>query len=256
MFEEKGYAPMTQSRKKGKLDAFWNFLSILGVLGIFGIIIFLLMVFNNPASTYNPFPPPTLPVPVILPTSTVTPYRLPATWTPTVGEAQLFQLTTTPTAYNPTQLPGGELIIETLEISTAEVDSGYYEFSLQSAPAPIDASILKPDLQSTDGVCTWMGVGGQVLDIQGSPYTGIGIQLGGQMNGSTVLLTSLTGTALQYGPAGYEFKISDAPYATVHNFWLRLVDQANLPLSERIYFDTYESCDKNLIIINLKQVKK
>lgn len=247
---------MTQRRNKGKLDGFWNFLSFVGVIGIVGAIIFVAMLFNNPASAYNPYPPPTLPVAVILPTSTATPYRLPATWTPTIGEETIFQETNTPTAFSPTQLPEDGLIIETLEIDTTDVASGYYKFALQSAPAPIDASILKPDLQSSDGTCNWMGVGGQVLDLQGSPYTGVGIQLGGQQNGRTILLTSLTGTALQYGPAGYEFKISDEPYATVNNFWLRLVDQANLPLSERIYFDTYDSCDKNLIIINLKQVKQ
>jgi hypothetical protein len=80
--------------------------------------------------------------------------------------------------------------------------------------------------------------------------------LGGQQDGRNILLTSLTGTALQYGQSGYEFKISDAPYATVHNFWLRLVDQANLPLSDRIYFDTNDSCEKNLIMIQIKQVRQ
>jgi hypothetical protein len=247
---------MTQQKKAKKLDAVWNFLSFLGVVGILGIIVVVAMIFTNPAASYNPYPPPTMPVPITLPTSTATPYRLPATWTPTVDSTVSVQETATSTAIMATQLPDGELILETPEGVITAVANGYYEFALQSAPAPIDASILKPDLQTTDGVCTWMGVGGQVLDIQGSPYTGVGIQLGGQQNGRTILLTSLTGTALQYGPAGYEFKISDSPDATVHNFWLRLVDQSNLPLSDRIYFDTYDTCDKNLVIINLKQVRQ
>ena len=67
--------------------------------------------------------------------------------------------------------------------------------------------------------------------------------------------TSLTGTALQYGTAGYEFTISDVPTATQGSFWIRLVDQANLPLSGRIPFDTFAECEKNLTIINFKQVR-
>ncbi len=248
---------MTQQNKKRKLDTVWNFFSFLGVVGILGIFAVVLMIFTNPAASYNPFPPPTMPVPILLPSSTATAYSLPATWTPTTTATPYhLPATWTPTAIMATQLPDGELILETPMGESTAAANGYYEFALQSAPAPIDASILKPDLQSPDGICTWMGVGGQVLDIQGSPYTGVGIQLGGQQDGRTILLTSLTGTSLQYGPAGYEFKISDAPDATIHNYWLRLVDQANLPLSDRIYFDTYDTCDKNLVIINLKQVRQ
>jgi hypothetical protein len=247
---------MNQQNKTGKLDALWNFLSIVGVVGILGILVIVLMIFTNPAASYNPYPPPTMPVPILLPTLTETPYRLPPTWTPTADGSVSNQTAATPTAIMATQLPDDGMTLETIESEATEPANGFYAFALQSAPAPINASILKPDLQSTDGLCTWMGVGGQVLDIQGSPYTGVGIQLGGQQNGRTILLTSLTGTALQYGPAGYEFKISEVPDATVHNYWLRLVDQANLPLSDRIYFDTYDTCDKNLVIINLKQIRQ
>ena len=247
---------MTQSSNKGKLDGLWNILSFLGLFGIIGVIVVILMIFTNPASSMNPYPPPTIPAPVILPTNTNTPVSLPATWTPTVSEEKVFEATSTstPTAIMATLLPEDGLILETVEIEATTAASGYYSFELKSAPSAIQASLLKPELADQGGECNWMGVGGQVMDVQGSPYTGVGVQLGGQIDGRTILLTSLTGTALQYGQAGYEFKISDVPYSTVHNFWLRLVDQSNLPLSERVYFDTYEDCNKNLIIIHFKQV--
>ncbi|MBI9048168.1 MAG: hypothetical protein JEZ00_02015 [Anaerolineaceae bacterium] len=245
---------MTQNDNKGRLDGVWNVLSFLGLFGMVGMIVVVLMIFSNPASSVNPFPPPTLPAPIILPTSTATPPSLPPTWTPTISEEKLFEGTATPTAILATLLPDEGMTLETIESEVTDVASGYYQFELKSAPSAIQASLLKPELSGLDGECNWMGVGGQVMDVQGSPYTGVGIQLGGQQDGRTILLTSLTGTALQYGPAGYEFKISDEPYSTVHNFWLRLVDQSNLPLSERVYFDTYEGCDKNLIIIHFRQV--
>jgi len=36
---------------------------------------------------------------------------------------------------------------------------------------------------------------------------------------------------------------------------VQLLDQAGLPMSNQIYFDTYEECDKSTIIIYFKQVK-
>jgi hypothetical protein len=245
---------MTQGRKKRKLDGLWNVLSFLGLFGIIGMIVVILTIFSNPATSMNPFPPPTVPAPIIMPTSTITPMSLPATWTPTVSEEKVFEPTSTPTAILATLLPEDGLILETVEIEATTAANGYYSFELRSAPSAIQASLLKPDLADDGDGCNWMGVGGQVMDVQGSPFTGVGVQLGGQIDGQTVLLTSLTGTALQYGQAGYEFKISDVPYNTVHNFWLRLVDQSNLPLSERVYFDTYEDCSKNLIIIHFEEV--
>jgi len=37
--------------------------------------------------------------------------------------------------------------------------------------------------------------------------------------------------------------------------WVRLIDQARLPLSPKVYFDTYEDCHRNLIVINFRQVR-
>jgi hypothetical protein len=245
---------MNQSRKNGKMDGLWNVMSFLGLFGIIGMIVLVSMIFKNPASSMNPFPPPTIPAPIILPTSTATPVRLPATWTPTMSEEKVFEPTSTPTAKVATLLPEEGMILETVEVVATNSAGGYYRFELKSAPSAIQASLLKPELSGQETECTWMGVGGQVLLVDGTPFVGAGIQLGGQIDGRTILLTSLTGTATQYGQAGYEFKISDVPYSSVHNFWLRLVDQSNLPLSERVYFDTYEECSKNLTIIHFQEI--
>ena len=60
--------------------------------------------------------------------------------------------------------------------------------------------------------------------------------------------------ALDYGEGGYEIVLQDAPIASSDAIYIQLLDQANLPLTEKIYFDTYESCDSNLIKINFEQV--
>jgi hypothetical protein len=67
--------------------------------------------------------------------------------------------------------------------------------------------------------------------------------------------TAMTGIAPQFGPGGYEIQISDLPIASTKTLWIQLVDPALLPISDKIYFDTYAECDKNLTIINFVQVK-
>jgi len=64
---------------------FWDVLAIIFLLAaIFAGVVFG-MIYADPYSSLNPFPPPTLPALLVLPTSTLTPqYRIPATWTATL----------------------------------------------------------------------------------------------------------------------------------------------------------------------------
>ncbi len=65
----------------------WDILSILLILGIVIIAGVTFLLLANPASSLNPFPLPTMPPSVFIPTATETPLRMPPTWTPT-GEVQ------------------------------------------------------------------------------------------------------------------------------------------------------------------------
>ena len=65
----------------------------------------------------------------------------------------------------------------------------------------------------------------------------------------------MTGTAPEYGKGGYEFVLADQPIASTNTLWIQLLDQADLPLSDKIYFSTYDTCEQNLILINFQQVK-
>ena len=100
-----------------------------------------------------------------------------------------------------------------------------------------------------------MGVGGQVVDMQDAPIVGMTIKLKGTLNNQTYDMTGLTGTVLQYGTAGYEFTLSNKPAVSQQSLYVQLLDQAGLPLSAKVYFDTFNDCQKNLVLITFKQVR-
>jgi hypothetical protein len=209
-----------------------------------------LSIFNNPHTLLNPFPPPI--VATATPTPSVTPsplYILPPTWTPspTVAATE----TSTP---GPTTTP----LISPTPAETAApapesepVSSRGPSFVLQQGSPKALPNIYNPERG-----CDWMGVGGQAVDLNGAPYIGLIVQLGGSLGGRPYeTKLSITGTAPQYDRAGFEFLIADRPIASNRTLWLQLLDQAGLPLSEKIYFDTFNDCEKNLIILYFTQVR-
>lgn len=236
----------TQSSRVGTL--FWNLLTLLTLIGVILVVLAAVYIFQHPNSPLNPFPPEALPEVLVLPTATPTLRSLPATWTPTIPQATE---TPQPTATIDVPLVTVTAVEGEFEVTAEPTDqAGYYAFELKSETVALDGKIFHPDWE-----CNWLGAAGQVEDLQGRPAKGLRVVVGGSLNGSRVDMNSLTGTALQYGPSGYEFKLADEPVATEGKLWVQLVDQAGLPLSARVTFDTVDACDKNLILINFHQVR-
>jgi len=78
----------------------WDILSVLVLIGAVVLISVVFAIFNNPVSSINPFPPPTLIPTINIPTPTPTSVRLPPTWTPApvVSETPRPSSTPLPTA--------------------------------------------------------------------------------------------------------------------------------------------------------------
>jgi hypothetical protein len=248
--------PKNPPKKAFKInfDLVLDGLTILLMIGaVFGIIYFM-MVYTFPESNYNPFPPPTMVPTLFIPSITPLPTRAPATVAPTPTPTTAPTATNTPSEPSPTAIPAtpigtltvvaGKTTTPTLKVTPA------YSFAIQDAPKLIDAQLLDPNHG-----CTWMGVAGHVYDLQNGPATKIEVQLFGILDGKLLNETSLTGTAIQYGPSGYEFTLASKPIASTQRLGIRLVDQSGVPLSDRIFFDTSADCAKNLVLINFKQVK-
>jgi hypothetical protein len=233
-------------------EMLFNILTVLLLLGALIIMGVFAVLFVNPYAAFNPFPPPTLPVALTYPTATATAgINLPPTWTPTATLIPTETSTPRPSA----TLPPTETVFSlvTPGPDTPTATSGGMPFVLQEGSPVSIANIAHPELG-----CNWMGVAGQVLDLTGAAVPGQQVQLGGVLGGQPVPggeMLTLTGLAPEYGPGYYEFTLADKPVASRHALWVQLLDQAGLSMSDKIYFDTSGDCEKNLIILNFKQVR-
>lgn len=101
---------------------------------------------------------------------------------------------------------------------------------------------------NADG-CNWLGVAGQVLDLDGAPVPGdaymVWVTEGG-MNSQT-----FTGHAPAYGPSGWEVYLYHEPRVETHR--IQLFTPTGTPVSGVYEFTTRDGCDENLVVINFLQ---
>jgi hypothetical protein len=231
-------------------DLVWNVLTVLVWLGMACAIMAFVSIIANPQSLPAQFQPipPTLVAAVQIPTGTVT--LLPSS-TPEPGRPTEMP-TSTLTPVPPTEtLTPTSTVTETVTPGpspTATIHSAY-PFVLRNEVKVIPGSTFPEH----EGCKLWLA--GQAFDMQGAPMKGITVMLGGNLAGKNLYQLSLTGTALQFGEAGYEFTIADQAVKSKRSAWVALFDQAMIPLSGKIYFDTSDDCSQNLVLINFKQIR-
>jgi hypothetical protein len=252
----------------------WNILTVVVVLMTVCLCVGFGLLLINPQTSINPYPPPTMPVEAEFPTATPTPKSvLPPTWTPAPTQFATQTLIPTntlaptstspaidtatppissPTATGPSETPGEGQPTETpVLVTPSPTASEGMPFVLHPGDPVAINNIGHQELG-----CNWMGVAGRAFDLSGAPIEeGIFVQLGGTLNDETVEMLGMLGMVSTYGPGSYEFVLGDTPIASTQMLWVQLFDQAMLPLSEQIYFDTFAECDKNLILINFNQVR-
>jgi len=240
-----------EPKSRSRASIVWNLLTILVILTAACIGLYFATIFLNPNTGINPFPPPATPIRIELDTPTPTPKDvLPPTWTPT-----LELISTEPSTPMPseTPLPTEESQVEEDDQDDDETEGDMPVVLHEGSPQYIPSSGWHPDLG-----CNWMGIAGQVIDINGAPVQGLIVEVGGTLKGKNIgnpTLLQATGLATAYGDAGYEVKLADEPLDSNNTLWIQILDQAGLPMSEKIRFDTYNDCEKNLIIVYFKQVR-
>jgi hypothetical protein len=228
--------------KRDSLGLVWNVLTVLILLTVMCIALVFLVIFINPASGLNPFPPPTR-IPLLsFPTATNTALiNLQPTWTPTITTIPTETPTLTPAPTDtpfPTETPFA--VFTPLPSPTGGMVIGGMPFTVgDGTPVATSSIAFHPD----EG-CNWLGVAGQQVRIQGV------------LSGTQVDMLSLTGLTDAYGSVGYyEFNLGDAPLVSKGTLSVQLLDQAGIAMSDKVYFDTSDNCQQNLVLVNFKQVR-
>ena len=244
-FEEEKEAPVKERASLDTLDIF----SILLLLGAVCLGGYFMLIFIDPYSGLNPLPPATPIPPVILPTATITPQQLGELWTETPTIQPTITFTPRPTF---TSIPTHTQIVlfeptATPETPTVTATPGLpFEAEIQN----IDSTIIHPDTG-----CNWLGVGGTVEDMDNSPLLGVVIRIQGSLVGSTVDMTTVSGVSPSYGKSGFELVLGEAPLPSNGTLYIRLFDQAGVPLSDKVTFNTSSECNQNLVLVRFKKVR-
>ena len=170
--------------------------------------------------------------------------------------ADAVDLNATPQPTQTPALPTATLETIATEVFTATPEEPTPEPTVEPAPVYVfqegSPSYLANFANPALG-CDWMGVAGQVFDEDGVEVLDLFVIVGNTLNENAAELSSQTGTAAAYGPGGYEIKLSDAAEDTTQTFWIEVINPEGEILSDRLFFDTYADCEKNLILINFIQ---
>lgn len=123
-------------------------------------------------------------------------------------------------------------------------------FNLFGDPDTSASVIFYPNLD-----CSWLIIGGQVVDLKNEPVLGLTLHLFGELGGVTIDQQVLSGSATIYGESGYEFRLEGLSVNSSDTLFLQLVDTNGLPLSQAYGLQTYDDCQKNMLIIKFQQVR-
>jgi hypothetical protein len=151
------------SSKTNIRDLIINILTGLVVILIVAVIALQMTIYLNPKVVFNPLPPYDMPDALVINIPTKPEFQ--SEPTPTEISVMIVQPTETrmPTATQQGTFSDGTPVVEETPVAPTETPfSGYYAFVLQNEINAIESALLKPNLG-----CNWIGVAGQVFDLQG-----------------------------------------------------------------------------------------
>jgi len=211
-----------------------GFLAWLFVIAILGGLIWLFMLIFALGPYADEKPPTPHPTSIaILPPSSM------MTQVPTITATGAAPAALTPThtlAYTPTISPS----------PTPEL----FPFILIGEPEMMSSDLLRPSLG-----CDWLVVAGQVWDLKDRAVKGLELNLTGELKGYWIDEYSVTGSAPVYGVSGYEFLLENFVVNSQDALFIQLVDADGAPYSLAYPLQTFQDCQKNLILVNFKQVR-
>lgn len=233
----------TATPKAGTKLEIWDVLSIVMLILTFCLGLYFAAIFLFPQSAFNPLKPNTVD-PNAPPTATLTPIQLDATWT--VAPSQVATET-------PTLLPTYTLEPSATPFSLVTPTITFTPTATPKAPFSATTTYIASTIIHPEAGCKWQGVGGTVVDANNADMLRMTISLIGFYNGKSVNELTVSSIAPAYGKSGFEFVLGTAPISSNDELYLQLLDQSGLPLSGKIYVDTFDDCSKNLVLVRFKK---
>lgn len=233
-----------QSKPRGGPLQIWDILSILVVILTVCIAGYFALVFFNPESSLNMFPPGGGLFKPRPPTATVGPIQLEPTWTASPTLVMTPSNTPRPTFTPLSTNTPFSLVPPTKTPKPTNTPKAPFSATSQQ----VESTIIHPDL-----ACNWAGIGGTIVDANGSHVIGMVVVLRGTLNGTTIEQPTVSGINKEYGLSGFEFVLGNAPVASSKTLYVQLVDQANVPLSDKFFVNTSAECGKNLVLVRFKK---
>jgi hypothetical protein len=221
----------------------WDMLSIIMLILTLCIGAYFVAIFLFPQSAFNPLKPNTVD-PNAPPTATITPIQLDATWTVTPSQVVTETQTLVPTyTLEPSATPFS-LVTPTITFTPT---------ATPKAPFSATVTYIASTIIHQDAACNWQGIGGTVVDASNADMLRMTVSLSGTYNGKTKNELTVSSIAPAYGKSGFEFVLGTVPISSKGDLFLQLLDQSGLPLSDKIYVDTFNDCAKNLVLVRLKK---
>jgi len=122
-------------------------------------------------------------------------------------------------------------------------------FSLQEG-----SPFYLPNFAQPEAGYGWLGVAGQVFDGEGNEVLDVIVMVGDEQNPDGEPMIGITGTALAYGLGGFEVQLADGAIESQNRFWIQVLSSEGIPLTIPVYFNTFEDCDRNLVLINFVEI--
>jgi hypothetical protein len=195
----------------GKSAGFYHFVTLVALIGTVASIIWIALIWVDPQSAVNPFPPAT---PFIQVTAT------PA------GAVQ--QIAATPDA-------SGQIFVVITDTPPAITRSAF-AFSVR------DAVTYLPN--ANDFGCEWWSIAGSVTDLNGNAVNGLRVQISGQGINETIF----SGTAQTFGAGGFELPLIGTPQQA--DFSVQLFSAQQEALSDPFTVRTRSDCEGNVVVVN------
>ncbi len=129
--------------------------------------------------------------------------------------------------------------------AAVEAESATTRYAPQSGTPVMTTNIARPEAG-----CNWTGVAGQVFGPDGRPVGGLVVEISGRLGGEEVLFLGLTGVAPTLGPGGYAITLAEEAIPSQGTLVAQVKDLDGTVLSAEIPFNTSDSCDANLTLIN------